>query len=54
MGGRASDIIMHNSTVQLFFCAKGLIEMQAHTNSFIFAMVLNLLVLAQAHWHQFD
>ncbi len=35
MEGRTLDMIVHNSTLQLFLVPKVLIEMPAHTNSFI-------------------
>ncbi len=35
MGGRTFDILLHNSALQLLLVPKVLIEMAAHTNSFI-------------------
>jgi hypothetical protein len=52
MGGRALDILEHNS---IFCVPKVLIEMLAHTNSIMFAMVLNrILWLVRAQARQFD
>ncbi len=54
MGGRALDILVHNSSLQFFCVPKVSIEMPAHTNSFIFAMVSNrILWLVRARAHQF-
>ena len=35
MGGKTLDILLHDSTLQFFFVPKVLIEMPAHTYSFI-------------------
>ena len=49
------DILVHDSTLHFFFVPKVLIEMPAHTNSFIFAMVSNrILWLVRARARQFD
>ena len=44
MGGRTFDILLHNPTLQFFFVPKVLIQVQAHTNSFI--MVCNGDIMA--------
>ncbi len=55
MGGRALDILVHNSSLHVFCVPKVLIEKPAHTNSFIFAMVWNqILWLVRTQARQFD
>ncbi len=49
------DILVHNSSLQFFCVPKVLIEMPAHTNSFILAIVSNLILwLVRARARQFD
>jgi hypothetical protein len=47
MGGKTLEILLHDSTLQFFFVPKVLIEMPAHTYSFI--VIPARLVRARAH-----